>query len=518
MTHPRDNLIGIGRPGTMRLAYWESCIALRSGGVQITLLVFSLLLCIATAMGIIRTQARQTDARFAEQENSLVKEIFAGVLTGTLETTDVKGANSDKRSRLTKQLRMTAKSPYLMSHAVNLWNISLHPSPLSALSVGASNTWPDLYRVQGVSLSETVQRNDDIRPVATVYGPFDTTFMVMVIAPLVIIGLTFNASSRDRETTLQNLIVAQTSSLGKLIALRCLVRTSWVIVLVTCIVNGMLLFAFANQFDGKLVVNLAIWNVGAAAYLLVWAALSLFVNAFAKSSSANSAALLLLWLLIVLIIPRWVANAVEETVSTFPEQALAKREKIVFDQASKQVDELSQRFQLDHPEVELELEDEQQRTLIGYLLAHSEAGRQAPENVSSHYSGQSLRTRYVNYGNWISPAISFRNQSDLCSGNSECDFIAFSVKAAALHAQLKEVFLKPSVTNEECTVEIIAALPDFHESEIPLGSVFRESIASVGSLFIWLIIITSLGVRRFRVKYVREENAPTPQQKGNPRA
>ena len=65
-----------GQPGMMRLAYWEALITLRSGGLRITLVVFSLLLFIAIAHGVLRTQSRQNDVRLADQENTIVEEIF----------------------------------------------------------------------------------------------------------------------------------------------------------------------------------------------------------------------------------------------------------------------------------------------------------------------------------------------------------------------------------------------------------------------------------------------------------
>ena len=493
----------IERPNTLRLVYWESLLALRSRGVQISLAMFGLLLVIAIVLGVIRTQARQNDARLAEQENQSVKEIFDNVLQGTLDPDDATKESSDRQSRLKKQLRMTAKSPYMMSHAANLWDVSLFPSPLSALSVGVSQTWPDLYRIHGVSLSKTVERSDQIRPITNAYGPFDIAFVVMAIAPLVVIGLTFNVSSRDRESALQNLMLAQTQSIGKLMAVRCFVRSVLVIGLVLLIVNVALLIAFGSQFDLNVVINLTIWNVVAALYLLTWASLSLFVNSFAKSSSTNGAALLLLWLILVLLIPRFVSSAVQKAVPTLPESELVEREKSAFDDASENTDGadgLVRQFQSEHPDVEIDLDDEQQMALVNYLLAHKAAGGKATENVSSHYSGQSLRARYLNFCDWISPAISFRNQSDQCSGNSERAFVSFSARAAEMQSEVLEVFLRPSIANEECTAETIAALPSFQETEIPRRPSLPDSIQSIASMLVWLTILMVLGLRKFRVK------------------
>jgi ABC-type transport system involved in multi-copper enzyme maturation permease subunit len=510
--HRQDN--NIGNPGTIRLAYWEALLALRSGGVLTALGLFWLLLSISLALGVIRTQTRQENAREAEQENVIVKEIFHDVLTGTPESPVIIGKNPGQDLQIAKQLRMTAKSPYLVSHSPNLWSVSLFPSPLSALSAGASGAWPDRYRIRGLSLSETVRRSDQIPPAASVYGPFDTTFVVMVIAPLVVIGLAFNISSRDRESNLQNLVLAQSSTLGKLMAVRCFVRAAMVIVVVVVSVSVSLLIAFGDQFDLNVYVNLAIWNVVATLYLLIWASLCLFVNSFAKSSSANGAALLLAWLILVLIIPRIVSNSVEKAVPTLPESELAEREKETVDRSMEVVDELFQRFQLKHPEIELRLEEEQQRTLAGYLLSHGEAGRKAAENVLRHYSGQALRARYLEFCEWLSPAISYRNQSDRCSGNSEGNFVAFAVRAANVQAAVAELFILPALASRECTPEIVSELPVFQEMGIPKRLWGANSVRSVTSMLVWLIILTCFGIRKFQVTDVRKRSIASSQNEG----
>ncbi|MEM7454518.1 MAG: ABC transporter permease subunit [Planctomycetota bacterium] len=488
------------RAGLIRLAYWESLIALRSGGVRVTLAVFGLLLTIAIILGVVRTQTRQNDSQMAEKENHLVKEIFRDALQGTLDSSGDAEEPSTRQSRLTMQLRMTARSPYMVSHSTNLWNFSLYPSPLSALSVGASNKWPDLYRIYGLSLSSTLERSDRIRPVASVYGPFDVTFVVMTIAPLVVIGLTFNASSGDRESTLQSLVVAQTPSPGNLIAIRCFVRAGLVIGLQACIVNGGLLIAFSNQFASDIVVNLAVWNAVAALYLFTWAGLSLFVNSFAKSSSANGTAMLLLWLILVLLIPRAVSSAVENAVPTLPESELVALEKNTIDQATENIDEVVRRFQDENPGIELRPDDQQQMALVEYLLAHDEAGGMAVENTLAHYSGQTMRANYLAFCNWISPAISFRNQSDRCSGNSEQNFVDFTVRAAETQAGVVKVFLKPSITNEECSVETIAELPRLQDSESSRRPLFPSSLQPIAAMLLWLAVLVITGTKRFRVR------------------
>ena len=498
----------------IRLAYWELQIALRSGGIRIALVLFALLLLVALTLGVIRTQERQNDVRLVELENAQVKELFVSVLQGKTDTAGETEATPTRLTRLSKQLRMSAKSPYLVSHADNLWDVSLFPSPLSVLSVGASQSWPDHYRVNGVSFSETIQRNEQVRAVASFYGPFDVAFVIMAIAPLIIIGLSFNVSSGDRESGLQNLTVAQTGRLGKLMAVRCFVRAALVIGLVVGLVNGTLLITFGTQFDGNVVANLIIWNVLTVLYLFFWSAMCLFVNSFARSSATNGTALLLFWSLLVMVIPGFVSHAVQEAVPTLPESELVDRAKGLFDEASKDTGDIVERYQVDHPEVEIDLEDEQQMALVNYLLAHDAAGNLAVDSVNSHFSANSLRAKNLDLCAWVSPAISFRNQTDRCSGNSEAAFIAFSAHAANTQAKVAKVFLHPSIANEQCTAETIAALPEFQESAIPKTFSKLRSFQSIASVLVWLIVLVGLGIGQFRARALNKKQKRLPQRSG----
>lgn len=502
MLREQDN--SVKKPNAFRLAYWEFLLAIRSGAVQITLALFLLLMTTAMLLGVVRTQARQGQADVNEAENRLVEMVFRDVLLGKQESPDVNAEDSTedstRQSRLEDQLRLSAKSPYLVSHATNLWSVSLVPSPLSALSVGECDKWPDQYPVHGVSLAKTIQRTDRVRPSSNAYGPFDATFVVMAIAPLVVIGLTFNVSSRDRETGLQSLMVAQTPSLGKLMAVRCFVRAVLVILLVASSANGILLFGFASQFDSNVIVNLAIWNVAATCYLLTWASVSLFVNSFSMSSSANGAALLLLWLILVLLIPRFVSNAVQVSVKTLPENKLAELEKDVRDVAAQDLDGLVKGFQAENPDVDLDLDDEQQMAFAGYLLAHDAVGRQAEEIVARYYAPQLSRAKHLEMSSWLSPAISFRIQSDQCSGNSELSFVAFSAHAASVQADVLEAFLVPSIKNQECTVETIESMPAFQELSISKETQLSKSFLFISALLVWAAVFAGIGMRRLGAK------------------
>ena len=505
----------------MRLAYWEVLIALRSGGIRIALLVFSILLFVALALGVIRTQQRQNDSRLIEEENALVQGLFEEALQGVSEPESPTSQNADQAerlSRLKKQLRMSARSPYLMSHSTNLWNATLFPSPLSPLSVGASQSWPDRYRIQGISFAKTVQRSDEVRPVASVYGPFDVAFVIMAIAPLIIIGLTFNVSSSDRESGLQNLTVAQTRRLGQLMMLRCFVRAALVIGLVVLLVNATLLIAFGNQVDLDVVVSLFTWNVVTILYLLFWGTLSHFVNSFAKSSATNGAALLLIWLLLVMVVPGFVSHMVRESITTLPESQLVDLEKRVFDQASETAVELVSRFRSQHPKIEIDTDDEQQMALVNYLLAHRAVGDQAGDLVNNHYSANLSRAKVLNLCDWVSPAISFRNQSDQSSGNSERAFIAFSAYAANVQASVAEVFLRPSIANEQCDVKTIAGLPHFQDANISRHSSLLGSLQSIVSLFVWLFVFTVLGTWQYRALVGEKMESQSSRESGVERA
>lgn len=484
----------------LSIVVWEWRIVMRAAGVRLALALLGLLMVIALLLGAVRTRERQKAAALAEKENSWAKAIVGGAIQGNSSEAAPASEDFVGEARKEKQLRQIAKSPYLLSHASELWTISLWPSPLSCLSVGASESWPDRYRLIGVSRSQTLERDERIRPLASVHGPFDATFVIVAIAPLIVIGLTFNAASSDRERGLQNLIEMQASSIETLLLLRCLVRASAIILVTESVTLAVVLPAFGDQFNFQAYFNLAIWGVAVALYLLVWVSLSFLVNSMGTTSTANGAMLLLMWVVLVLLVPSFVSYAVQAGIPTLAHSDLAAREKAALEIASKNADELLQRFRSEHPEVVFDLDDDQQLTMARYLLAHDAVGNQVTDDVAKHFSGHRKRARYLELADWISPAISLRSATDQCSGNSERAFVAFSSHAGGIHANYVGHFLIPSIANQECNQELINSLPEFQEVSLAMKVSTEGMIHSLISMSTWLILSTCLGMCWFRVK------------------
>lgn len=174
-------------------------------------------------------------------------------------------------------------------------------SPLSALSIGQTDVFPHLksgrFTVNIFSNDFTDFKNPD----SLMAGNLDVSFFVLFLFPLLLIALTYNVRSEDRESGISPLLQAQTPSLIRVQNIRLLVRwgIALIPVLLLCIIS---FFVLKNKsaFNGG--QFLAWWSV-ALFYCLFWLSAIGFVQRFRWNSVINGIALCGSWVLLLIALP-----------------------------------------------------------------------------------------------------------------------------------------------------------------------------------------------------------------------
>lgn len=140
-------------------------------------------------------------------------------------------------------------------------------------------------------------------PLSFLAGRFDLSFVIVYLFPLIILALSYNMLSGEREQGTLQLLLSQpiglrSIALGKA-ALRALVIFG--LVALTPLIG--LILSGADWRGGGFLPRLLLWVVAVAVYGVFWVALALIVNARGASSATNAVALAACWLLLALIIP-----------------------------------------------------------------------------------------------------------------------------------------------------------------------------------------------------------------------
>jgi len=177
--------------------------------------------------------------------------------------------------------------------------------PLSGLSLGHRDISPVAQLVNIRNLEEQKNTSELINPFYQLLGNMDFSFVLIYLFPLIIIALSFNLLSEEKESGKWSLLYSQSSRPLDLIRSKFLIRIGSIFIV-------LLLLLLAAWFYLKIPLNQAFFalSIISMLYILFWFTLCWLVTSWDKSSNQNALILLSIWIMLTTIIPAIVNNAV----------------------------------------------------------------------------------------------------------------------------------------------------------------------------------------------------------------
>ncbi len=179
------------------------------------------------------------------------------------------------------------------------------PVNLSAVSIGQSDVNPLLQAVTIRNLEGQKHDTDFENPSLLMSGNLDLGFVIIYLFPLVLIAMTFNLYSEEKEQGTWRILSAQTNNkLGFLIK-KMSIRILFIFaVLIVLLIAAVLIL--------KIPLDTYFWALlmQSFLYLLFWCALCLFVVSFQGNSNFNALTLISVWILLTILLPAMVNNYV----------------------------------------------------------------------------------------------------------------------------------------------------------------------------------------------------------------
>ena len=172
------------------------------------------------------------------------------------------------------------------------------PAPLSALSIGQRDVFPYYKEVRPHSLYGGIFSNELANPQKLLTGNFDLSFVFIFLLPLLIVALSYNVLSGEREQGTLSLILSNEISIRRLVFTKLLFRFSVVLATVLSLFFIGLVWT-KTPFNTSAIA----WLSMVCVYILFWFAVSFWIIGLQKSSAFNALSLLGSWLLVVLIVP-----------------------------------------------------------------------------------------------------------------------------------------------------------------------------------------------------------------------
>jgi len=375
----------------------------------------------------------------------------------------------------------------------------LPPGPLERLSIGQSDLYP-YYLAVSTRSRDTFVHNDEIEnPLNLLAGRFDTAFVIVYLFPLVILGLSFNLLSGEREQGTMALLLSQPVALRSFAAGKIFSRAIVIVGLVVAVSVAGAIVA-APDAPASIAVRTILWCLTVAAYAAVWFALAVAVNASRMSSASNASALLAVWLLLVIIIPSSVTVAAQ---SLYPVPSRVQMIQAIRDasrEASAHGSQLLGRYFEDHPELipggtsKAEIDNFNAQT-----YAVQEAVDRQVQPVLDRYDAQLLRQQsLVDRLKFLSPAIVTQEALNRIAGTDLGRYRYFIAQVDRFHRKWKDYFNTRSVQKVPMTVDAIDAVPSFAFAEQPFSRVLLDVAVGLAGLFVPAFVIALIASWRMR--------------------
>jgi hypothetical protein len=358
----------------------------------------------------------------------------------------------------------------------------ISPVPrLADFSVGRSQVDPVAGSARFSSRRDTLFANERLdNPGLLSRGRLDLGFVVIVVAPLLLIALGYGIFSGDRDRGSATLILAQAGSPVRLMIARSLPRLA--AILVPILMTACLLLAIGPSIPGRAEAAV-LWLGMALLSLATWWSVILLVNSLRITSEVAGLALVGLWAALVLIIPAAVLAAAQATYpppSRFAQLAEARAAEITASSA----------YDNDHPE----LAGDDLPAFIATMRKTESVSRSVERAVTplslAFDERLAAQQSFVRRIEFVSPPLLAHEALVSLAGTDGAEAARFRQAAFAYLLNLK-ARLRPAILEGRLLTQAdIDALPRFQFSSRPppVGIAFPLLLGLAGATF-WIAFL-----------------------------
>jgi ABC-2 type transport system permease protein len=373
----------------------------------------------------------------------------------------------------------------------------LPPAPLSPLAVGQSDLLPYYFKMT-TDAKETVLAATELEnPHRLLAGRFDLAFVLIYLYPLLILALTYNLLSSEKEQGTLVLALSQPVSLQSLATGKIAVRFAVFVVAVVAMSLVAMTVAGVDLGAGGVLPRLVLWLGAVMLYGLFWFALAAAVASFGKPSATNAMVLAALWLLLVVMVPS-VLSMITTTLYPVPSRVeMIQAMRVASDEANAEGSKLLAQYYEDHPE--LASGDEQQAMTDFNLVrvaVNSEVGRRVRPVLDRYTRQLAAQQRIVERARFLSPAILLQDALNDVSGTGVARHREFVSQVEAYHQRWRDYFVP--LVFQRARLADYSRLPGFSFDEEPLNVISGRVAISVAGISLPAFVVGAVGLTRLR--------------------
>ena len=368
--------------------------------------------------------------------------------------------------------------------------VVLPPASLSAISVGQSDIYPYSTSVNLMTeKNDLFQEYEQDNPLVLLTGKFDPAFVLVFIFPLLILALSYNLLSAERENgTLQLSMANAAVSVKKIAAGKLLTRLLLIVVfavgfsLIGLLLSGVNLFAAENLSRVGLFVSAIVF------YALFWFAAAMLVNSFGFSSAANALVLGGVWVLVTVITPS-VLNVAATTIHPVPSRLeFVSKVREADNQTRSDGEKFLKSYYADHPELAPPDGLTQTQASQRFFAIRQERQKRLMPEVEQFERQLAAQQNLVANYRILSPAVVMQETLNDIAGTSTARQKSYVLQIRE-HVGALQNFLVPKLMRRETLKAAdYDSIPRFQFREEPNAEIARRS----GIGFLLLFVPTML--------------------------
>ncbi len=436
---------------------------------------------VVNGLGRVRAQGRVQAAVAAEESRRLAD--LAGRLS-RLETAPGAPVNplDDPRSPAAAGARTGVR------YAI------LPPGPLAALAIGQSDLLPDHLKVTTQGRQTFLDTQAIENPGHLLAGPCDLGFVLVSIYPLLILTLSYDLLSSEREAGTLSLLLSQPVGLRTIVLGKAAARALIAIAPPPLLAAIGIALGRSGSPTSDAPGEWLAWSSVVLTYGAFWFALAMAANALGRGSAANALILASAWLALTLVIPSLV-NLAASASYPVPSRVLllqATREASI--EANARGSQLIPEFFRGHPELAGGGAAVDEFTARSYVV--QDAVERSIEPVLRRFDGQLDRQRrLIGRARFLSPAILAQGALQDISGTGDARHARFLAQVDEFHRRWRVFFLPRIFRKEKLTSADLGAIPAFRYDEESPASVRGRVAVGIAGILVPTIAIAGFGIR-----------------------
>lgn len=307
------------------------------------------------------------------------------------------------------------------------------PPPLAFAAIGQRDIQPFVLRVRALGLQQQLYDAEAVNAELALPGVFDWAFVLVYLAPLIVIALTHDLVTGEREGGRLRLLLSMPGR--GLWRRRVGLRYALVLAAVALpfVVGAALTAAPVGPAAAMLLV--------AALYLAFWFGVALLVGSLVRASATAAASLIGCWILLTLVLPT-LANAVmARAIPTAKgiDLTLAQRE-IVHHGWDVPKAETFERFFARHPEWRGREGFEGRFHWKWYFAMHQVGDEAVAGDVAAYRASLIARERWSERAGYLLPGVAAQGALHRIADTDQFGQFAYQDSIAAFHRELRQFF------------------------------------------------------------------------------